>query len=132
MIRGKITHILAPQSGVSKAGKQWMKQEFVLETEGQYPKKVAFTIFGEEKIKMAQLQQGHTVEIEVDAESREYNGKWYTDLNAWRVNNLSVGGTYQNPNNVYQQTPPTGYAPSGQQMQQPTYQQPSNDESLPF
>lgn len=131
MIRGKITHVLSPQSGVSKAGKQWMKQEFVLETEGQYPKKVAFTIFGEEKIRKAQLQQGHTVEIEVDAESREYNGKWYTDLNAWRVNNLSVGGTYQNPQNVYQQTPPTGYAPSGQQTQQPV-NNPSNDEELPF
>lgn len=132
MIRGKITHVLALQQGVSKSGKQWMKQEFVLETEGQYPKKVAFTIFGEEKIKKAQLQQGHNVEIEVDAESREYNGKWYTDLNAWRVNNLSVGGTYQNPQNVYQQTPPTGYAPSGQQMQQPTYQQPSDNQDLPF
>lgn len=132
MIRGKITHVLAPQQGVSKAGKQWMKQEFVLETEGQYPKKVAFTIFGEEKIKKAQLQQGHIVEIEVDAESREYNGKWYTDLNAWRINNLSVGGTYQNPQNVYQQTPPPGYVPSGQPMQQPV-NNPSNDDSgLPF
>ena len=132
MIRGKITHVLAPQQGISKAGKQWMKQEFVLETEGQYPKKVCFTIMGEDKIRKAQIQQGHTVEIEVDAESREYNNKWYTNLNAWRVNNLSVGGTYQNPQNVYQQTPPPGYAPSGQQTYQQPVNNPSNDESLPF
>lgn len=131
-IRGKITHVLQKQVGVSKKGTNWAKQEFVLETEGQYPKKICFFIMGEDKINNAQLQVGHTVEIEVDAESREYNGKWYTSLNAWRVNNLSVGGTYQNPHNVYQQTPPPGYAPSGQQPYQQPVNNPNNDDNLPF
>lgn len=132
MIEGKIIAILQPQGGVSKSGKPWFKQEFVLETAGQYPKKVAFSVMKEETVKNAQIQIGHNVRIEVDASSREYNGKWYTELNAWRVNNMSVGGQASNPNNVYQQTPPPGYAPSGQQTYQQPVNNPSNDEQLPF
>lgn len=125
-IEGVIRHIMQPQTGISKSGKPWFKQEFVLETTGQYPKKVAFSIMKEETVRNAQIQVGHNVKIEVDASSREYNGKWYTELNAWRVNNMSVGGQ----NSVYQQTAPQGYSPIPQGQPQATA--PTNDESLPF
>lgn len=126
-IKGKIIHIGACYNGTKKSdGQPWKKQEFVLETVGQYPKKVAFSLMND-KIDKANLQIGHFVEIEVDAQSREYNGKWYTELIAWKVQNMGVINAVQNTN-VYMQQPPQGY-------QQPQYQSPapSNNESdMPF
>lgn len=134
MIEGKIIAILQPQNGVSKTGKPWFKQEFVLETTGQYPKKVAFSVMKEDTVRNAQIQIGHVVKIEVDASSREYNGKWYTELNAWRVNNMTVGGQAASSNNVYQQAVPPGYSPipQGEQTYQQPVNNPSNDDGLPF
>lgn len=129
-IEGVIRHIMQPQTGISKAGKPWFRQEFVLETTGQYPKKVAFSIMKEEAVRNAQIQVGHSVKIEVDASSREYNGRWYTELTAWRVNNVSVGGQASNPNNVYQQAAPQGYSPIPPGQQQTSFD--SNGSDIPF
>lgn len=128
-IRGKIIRIGTPFSGVSSAGKEWKRQEFVLETAGQYPKKVAFSLMND-RIDKAQIQLGHEVEIEVDADSREYNGKWYTTLTAWRINNHSVIA----PQNTYQQTAPNGYTPASPQMTvgQLQAQQQNNNDDLAF
>lgn len=82
-ITGRITNILPLQSGQGKNG-EWKKQEFVIETTGQYPKKVCFTLWGD-KIDAAGLKLEEVVTVSFDPESREYNGKWYTDLKAWRV-----------------------------------------------
>lgn len=112
-IRGKIIHCLGENSGTSKSGKAWRKAEYVLETEGQYPKKVKFSIMNE-RIDQANLQVGCTAEIEIDAESREWQGKWYTDLTAWKINNLGFYQQAPQPQQqpVYQQQTPQGYAPS--------------------
>lgn len=123
-IRGKVVAINQLQSGVSKTkGTPWKKQEFVIETEGQYPKKVAFSLMND-KIDNANIQMGQTLEIEVDAQSREYNGRWYTELTAWRVNNLGFTAAPQQQQNVYQQQAPQGYQqPTYPQQQTPTTQQ---------
>lgn len=132
-IRGRIIHVFQPKSGVSQAGKEWSKQEFVIETEGQYPKKVAFGVMNGR----ITMNVGDVVEIEVDAQSREYNGKWYTELTCWRCNNLGNQPYAQSAPQqqaVYQQTPPQGYqapqnpAPAPQQNYAP--QQLAND--MPF
>lgn len=85
-IQGKIIHILPLQSGIGKAsGKEWKKQEFVLETlDGQYARKVCFSMWGD-LIDRTQLQVGEDVTVQIDVESREYQGRWYTDVKAWRV-----------------------------------------------
>ena len=82
-ISGKIIEILEVKSGKSANG-EWRKQEYVLETEAQYPKKVCFMAWGD-KIDQFNIQQGETVEVSIDLESREYNGRWYTDVKAWKV-----------------------------------------------
>lgn len=130
-IQGKIIVVGAKAEGISKTkGTPWKKQEYVLETSGQYPKKVAFYIMND-KIDQAGIQVGHDVEIEVDAQSREYNGKWYTELNAWKIRNLSNPQPSQYPNsNAYQQTAPQGY--SAPQYSQPAPQPSINDDSIPF
>lgn len=130
MIRGKVIHVGQPVSGTSKAGKPWSKQEFAIETEGQYPKKVAFGVMNN---KFA-MNMGDVVEIEVDAQSREYNGKWYTELTAWRCNNLGAAQNVQQQA-VYQQTAPAGYqAPQYPQNPAPTpqYSQPTVGDPMPF
>ncbi|WP_018341661.1 DUF3127 domain-containing protein [Cytophaga aurantiaca] len=82
-ISGKIVALLPGQSGQGKNG-TWKKQEYILETTGQYPKKVCFSIWGD-KIDQFAVKQGETVEISFDVESREYNQRWYTELRAFRV-----------------------------------------------
>jgi len=91
-ISGKLIQLLAPQSGEGKNG-PWKKQEIILETEGQYPKKVCIAIWGDkadEKI----LQMGNNLKIDFDVESREYNGRWYTDVKAWKVEIAGVGSAF--------------------------------------
>ena len=84
---GKIIQILPLQEGVSKAGNPWKKQEYILETLGtQYPRKVCFNLFGDNVDKFP-MQVGQDVTVSIDIESREFNGRWYTDVRAWNVLN---------------------------------------------
>ena len=82
-LEGRIISVLAPESGKSKAGKEWRKQNYVLETEGDYPKKVCFMVWGD-KIDEFAIKQNNMVEIDIEIESREFNGRWYTDVKAWK------------------------------------------------
>lgn len=83
-ISGIVLNILPLQSGTSKAGNQWQKQDFILETGGQYPRKVCICLFGDNVTKFP-LQVGQSVTASVDIESREFNARWYTDVRAWNV-----------------------------------------------
>ncbi len=82
-IKGKLIHVLAVQTGEGKNG-TWKKQDFVIETDGQYPKKVCLTIWGD-KFNETFLTIGNELLVSFDAESREYNGRWFTDLKAWKL-----------------------------------------------
>ncbi|MEP6749103.1 MAG: DUF3127 domain-containing protein [Bacteroidota bacterium] len=83
-ISGKITQLLAAQTGSGKNG-QWKKQEFILETGDTYPKKICIAVWGD-KIDLNSFKIGDALDVSFDVESREYNGKWYTDVKAWKVN----------------------------------------------
>ena len=82
-LQGKIIQVMEEQSGESAKG-PWRKQEYVLETDGQYPKKVCFMAWND-KIDEFAIKEGHVVDVGIDLESREYNGRWYTDVKAWKV-----------------------------------------------
>ena len=85
-ISGKIIQVLPEQGGVSKtSGKEWKLQAYVLETQEQYPEKVHFEIFGEDRIKANPCQLDDVVTVSFDIESREFNGKWYTSIRAWKI-----------------------------------------------
>lgn len=83
-ISGIVLNILPLQTGTSKAGNPWQKQDFILETQGQYPRKVCICLFGDNVAKFP-LQVGQSVTASVDIESREFNARWYTDVRAWNV-----------------------------------------------
>ncbi len=96
-VKGKIEQILKPESGVSRAGKEWNKQEFVIETEEQYPRKVCFTLFGDKTSLISGLSNGQQVEVSFNLESREYNGKWFHNINAWKIEKPVAENVHETP-----------------------------------
>lgn len=86
-IRGKIIVKLPLQSGTSKAGNPWSKQEYVLETMEAYPKRVHFDFFGE-RANQYPLEVGDLIDLSFDIESREYNGRWYTSIRGWKADKV--------------------------------------------
>ncbi len=90
--KGKIEEILSSESGTSKAGKDWKKQEFVIETDEQYPRKICFTLFNDKTSLIEPFNKGDEVEVSFNIESREYNGRWFHNVNAWRIDNASQSG----------------------------------------
>ena len=85
-VTGTITSIKDIETGESSNG-AWSKVVFAIETEGEYAKTVAFTIFGADKVDkfLKYNSVGKKVEVSFDVKSREYNDKFFTDLNAWKV-----------------------------------------------
>jgi hypothetical protein len=84
--KGVVKQILKVESGTSKAGKEWSKQEFIIETlDSQYPKNICFTLFGDKTDLLQRITEGMTVEVYFNLESREYNERWYHSVNAWRI-----------------------------------------------
>ena len=93
-ISGKIIQVLPEQGGVSKtSGKEWKLQAYVLETQEQYPRKVHFEVFGEDRIKANPCQLDDIVTVSFDIESREFNGRWYTSIRAWKIQQGVVDAT---------------------------------------
>lgn len=84
-VTGKIIVALPEQSGTSSAGKAWRKKEYVLETQENFPRKICFTLFGERVEQYPNLAVGQTIKLYFDIESREYNGRWFTNINAWKI-----------------------------------------------
>lgn len=85
-ITGKIIAALEPRGGVSqRTGNNWKMQEFVIETLEQYPRKCMFNVFGEDRLNEMKIQVGEVLTVSFDIDAREYNGRWYNDIRAWRV-----------------------------------------------
>jgi len=90
-INGKIIEVLEEKSGESAKG-GWRKQEYILETQDQYPKKICFMVWGD-KIDDFGIKENQDLEVSIDIESREYNGRWYTDVKAWKVAHKDAGAS---------------------------------------
>lgn len=82
-IKGKVVQLLDIETGEGKNG-VWRKMPFVVEIPGSYPKKVCIDVWGD-KIEAYNLQIDEEVTVSIDIESREYNGRWYTNIKAWNV-----------------------------------------------
>ncbi len=86
-LTAKLIQLLPLQTGTGKNG-EWKKQDIILETEGLYPKKVCISIWGD-KINESQLQIGNVLKIDIELESREYNGRWFSDIKAWKIETVN-------------------------------------------
>ncbi|HAC14667.1 MAG TPA: hypothetical protein DCE78_01800 [Bacteroidetes bacterium] len=92
-VTGIVSEVLQEMSGQGKNG-TWRKREFILETQEQYPKKICIVQWGDE-IDASNLQTGEQITASIDVQSREYNGRWYTDVKAWKIEKL--GGAVSDP-----------------------------------
>jgi hypothetical protein len=90
-ITGKIISILPEETGQGKNG-PWKKQNFILETQEQFPKKVCIAVWGD-KVDLKSFGTNENVTVGINIESREFNGKWFTDIKAWRVMKAASTGS---------------------------------------
>lgn len=108
-VEGTIINVLPMQSGTSKAGKEWKKQEFVIDTGGNYPKQICFSLFNQ-KIDQYPIKLGYRIRVFFELESREYNGRYYTQVNGWKIEMADAVQQSQAPS-----------APQPQQSQAPSH-----------
>lgn len=95
-ITGKIIAVLPANSGTSaRTGNPWMSQTYVIETQGQYPKKLAFDVFGEERIKQFNIQQGEELTVRFDIDAHEYQGRYFNQIRAFNVEKSGQQNTQQ-------------------------------------
>lgn len=136
--QGKVIQFLGEKTGTSKVGNPWKKKEWVVETFGQYPRKVKVQCFGDRSDTL-NLEPGKDYTLYVDLESREFNGNWYTDVSVYRVEE------YNGQQNQFNQPQPNVYQNPQQQggFNNAPYQAPAapfggdlsandSDEDLPF
>ena len=92
-LKGRIIKILEIESGTSKAGKEWKKQSFVINTDDDFNPEICFSLFGEDKIqKLSAFSLDQTVNVSFNLSSREYNGKYYHNIDAWNISPAENGG----------------------------------------
>lgn len=85
-IGGKIIAVLDKRNGISTStNTPWSVQQYVIETHEQYPKKLCFDVFGEDKINQFNIQIGEELTVYFDINAREYQGRWYNSFRAWKV-----------------------------------------------
>lgn len=91
---GKAIAALPVKSGVSqRTGEQWQSREYVIETQEQYPKRICFEVFGTDKLKEFNICNNDLIKVHFDITAREYNGKWYNSIRAWKVEHVKQDGS---------------------------------------
>jgi hypothetical protein len=134
-LTGTITVVMPAQSGVSqRSGNAWMSQEYVMEIPGQWPRHIVFRIFGEDRIKQFNIQQGEqNVTIQFDIDAHEYNGRWFNEIRCYNVLRSVGQQPYQQqaqPSAVSPQTSQSPFPPQANAQSQSAGQQGADD--LPF
>ncbi|MBR4926560.1 MAG: DUF3127 domain-containing protein [Prevotella sp.] len=133
-IEGRIINVLDKQEGTSnRTGNHWASQEYVIETHDQYPRKCCFRVFGEDRINAMNIQVGEEVRVSFDVDAREYNGRWYNTLTAWKVDRIDPAAVQPGiqPEPTAPFAAPQQPAPFGDQPEaQPAEGSPTDD--LPF
>ena len=153
-LQGKIIVVLPERSGVSQRGNQWRSISYVLETQEQYPKKLAFDVTND-KIDQLNIQLGEILTVQFDINAREYNGRWFNSVNAWNVIRQAQQATAQgggfsgnvqsgaqasqqaiassaNAAGMANPTNPQNLFPPAQKSAQQQAQQRGNSDDLPF
>ena len=134
-LEGTLAQKLPVQSGNSARG-PWAKQEFILEyPDGNFTAKACFTAWGQEKVQdLGKYQVGDKVKVSFNLKSREYNGRWYNDLQIWKI--APAGAQPAAPAQPAPQARPAAQAPAYPQAPAPTLEDMPADsegaEDLPF
>ena len=136
-IQGKVIAVLPERSGVSARG-EWKSQTYVIETQEQYPKKMAFDVFGADRIASFGIQFGEVINVCFDIDAHEYQGRYFNQIRAWNVTKVSQQAAQQamassaNAAGVANPTNQQNLFPPEQQSAQQQAQQRGNSDDLPF
>tara|TARA_R110002167_G_scaffold121776_1_gene300148 strand:- start:161 stop:466 length:306 start_codon:yes stop_codon:yes gene_type:complete len=84
-VKGVLLKVLDKEQGTSKAGKEWVKQSFVIKTDAKFNPEICFELFGEDKVAMLPILIGETLSVDFNLSSREYKGRYYTQASAWKI-----------------------------------------------
>ncbi len=109
-ITGRIIQKMNKTEGISKAGKPWSKQEFVIETQETYPRKVCLSVMNDKVNELEKFNVGDMITAGLNIESREYNGRWYTDVRAWKIDGQRSSAEAP-ASNTFQADPEPGFTP---------------------
>lgn len=96
-IQGKVIAVLPERSGVSARG-EWKSQTYVIETQEQYPKKMAFDVFGADRIANFGIQLGEVINVSFDIDAHEYQGRYFNQIRAWNVTKVAQQDPTQSGN----------------------------------
>ena len=96
-IQGKVIAVLPERSGVS-ARREWKSQTYVIETQEQYPKKMAFDVFGADRIANFGIQLGEVINVSFDIDAHEYQGRYFNQIRAWNVTKVAQQDPTQSGN----------------------------------
>ena len=97
---GKLTKKLERETGVSKTGKTWEKQSILVEQNAEFNKEVVISFFGDKIKSIRDIEEGTDVNVSVNLSSREFNGKYYHNINGWFIakeGQETVGATDDSP-----------------------------------
>ena len=132
-IQGKVIAVLPERSGVSARG-EWKSQTYVIETQEQYPKKMAFDVFGADRLAQFNIQSGEVINVSFDIDAHEYQGRWFNSIRAWNVTKVSQQAMASSANaaGVANPTNQQNLFPPEQQSAQQQEQQRGNNDDLPF
>ena len=133
-ITGKAIAALPVKSGVSKkTGEQWQSREYVIETQEQYPTKICFEVFGTDKLKEFNIRSNDLIKVYFDISAREYNGKWYNSIRAWKVEHVNPDGSVVGATaNQVAASSPQAPAPQAPATQVAATTKQESDDDLPF
>ena len=137
-IQGKVVRLGGLTEGTSARG-AWRKQELIIETIEQYPKHVCLVCWGDRVAEAQNFTPGQTIKAQISIESREFNGKWYTDVRPFRFD-LEVpqqpqpAQQFQQPMQQPMMQPQQFASPSYEQSNIPVteYFETDNGDDLPF
>ena len=109
-LAGKVIAVLEPRGGVSKNGNEWKVQEYVIETHDQYPRRMCFDVFGADKIQQFNIQVGEELNVFFDIDAREWQGRWFNCIRAWKVERVNADAQQMPPMDA--PFPPLNAAPA--------------------
>lgn len=129
---GKVIWMGEKRQGTSSAGKAWAAQEYaVQDAMQQHPRTICFNVLGEEKIKEFNIRLGEELKVYFDINAREYNGRYFNDVRAWKVERPNAAQTMQPAPQQSAFVDPFAQQ-QAQQQQAPAQQQEQANDSLPF
>ena len=109
-LAGKVIAVLEPRGGVSKNGNEWKVQEYVIENHDQYPRRMCFDVFGADKIQQFNIQVGEELNVFFDIDAREWQGRWFNSIRAWKVERVNADAQQMPPMDA--PFPPLNAAPA--------------------